>query len=537
MDNAKLKYLFWMVMSLLSGTLLMLAAIPSKFWYVNFVAFVPLLFVVEFIVVKKKAAWHFLLQLILVLCVFFIGVGFWILQTANVGFLLGIAIIFPFIVLLLPYIYFLKKKRILAYSYFIAAWLAVEYFQNYYKLGSSFFNLGNSLGACPEYIQWYSYTGAAGGSLWILVVNFLLFSILKNIQNFKKKNWCLVFVLVFVLLSPVLTSKYIYSNYNEKGKPREVLVVHPCTDNTNVKYQTNIFDLLDIYLNIALPEISQKTDYVVLPETAITNTGWVEDYNRNLVFQHWYNAIADFPNLKLITGAIAYEKIPNVETIKNYDKIPGIRYSTKYKKWYRTYNAALQLDAKLQVQMRVKEGLVPFQEYAPYPQLLPRLLPVGIDFQFSDRVPNRKVFVSVENEKVAPIICYETVFGRYFAQAVKSGAEAFFVLLNEGWYQNSKVSKQFLQFSVIRAIENRRSVVHCSNLGISAFINQRGDVDLKIDDTQATCIKSKILLNKTNTLSVMLGNYIGVIALIFVSLILVGWVVLFFLKIRGCNVR
>lgn len=316
------------------------------------------------------------------------------------------------------------------------------------------------------------------------------------------------------MVIPMLVSITMYYSYKEKGIAAEVLVVHPCTDNANVKYQLNIYDLLNIYLNIALPQITDQTDYVVFPETAITNTGWIRDYNRNLVFEHWFQQTANFPQLKLVTGAIAYEAIPNVEKIKHYEKMPGIRYSEKYKQWYYTYNAALQLELGQPVQMRVKEGLVPFQEYAPYPLIIPRMSPVGIDFQFSKRVDNRMVFTSLKKQKTSALICYETAYGNLFAQAARQGTQAFFVILNEGWYSKIKVSKQFLQLSVIRAIENRRSLAHCSNLGISAVINQRGDVIKQTQSKQATFLKSSIYMNRNKTIASVFGNYISIIAIV-----------------------
>ena len=262
-----------------------------------------------------------------------------------------------------------------------------------------------------------------------------------------------------------------------------------------------------------LPEITKNTEYVVLPETALTNTGWVKDFNRNLVFNYFHEHTDSFPDLKLITGAISYEAIPNVEKIRNYKNIPGIRYSKKYKTWYYTYNAALHLEKNKPVKMRVKEGLVPFQEYAPYPKLIPRLTPVGIDFQFSTKKRNRAVFTTSNNTKTAAIICYEVVFSRILSKAAQQGAQAFFVILNEGWYSNLNVSKHFIQHSVIRAIENRRSIAHSSNMGISAIINQKGEIIAQTNSKSADFLKNNILLNRKVTLAARGSNYIEIIAL------------------------
>lgn len=520
MNRGLQKILRWFALAGSTGLLLAVSAIPSKVWFLNFVALVPLLFAAQDLIKHKKSFWPFVGCILVSMSVFYLSVGFWILKTANLGFLLGILIIVPFLLLLSPYILLLKNNKKIAPLFFIAAWLTAEYIQGFFELGSPFFNLGHSLGAAPTLIQWYEYTGAAGGTLWILLVNVLLYTLINSLI-FKTGKWKThAIVTLSTLFLPVLISLTIFYTYEEKGNTAEVLVVHPSTDNRDVKYRKNIYELMDIYLDIALPHITENTEYVVLPETAITNTGWVEDYNRNLVFQHWFEHTAQFPTLKLISGAIAYESIPNVKKIKHYEKIPGIRFSENYKTWYYTYNAALQLEQNQAAQLRVKDRLVPFQEYAPYPTILPKLSPVGIDFQFSPREKNRQVFTSGNGLKTAALICYEVVYGNLFARVAREGAEAFFVLLNEGWYDNLKVSRQFLQLSVIRAIENRRCIAHASNQGISAFINQRGDVVAHNESKFPSYLKLEILMNKKHTFITNTDNYIEFIVII-VSFLLI----------------
>lgn len=187
----------------------------------------------------------------------------------------------------------------------------------------------------------------------------------------------------------------------------------------------------------------------------------------------------------------------------------------KNKVWYRTYNSALQIEKNKPVLMRTKEGLVPYQEFAPYPRILPYISPLGIDFQFSTSKKYQKVFTSDNGIKTAALICYELVYSRLFLNAAREGAEAFFVLLNEGWYTNVvKVKYQFLQLSVIRAIENRRSIAHSSNLGVSAIIDQRGIFLARNEDNKPGFLKNEMKMNERLTVFASTGNYIGTFAII-----------------------
>lgn len=512
--------LFLFVLPVLTGILLALSALPSKTWYLGFVAFIPVLVASGFALKFKNPLPVFALQLTIALFVFYLWVGSWVLKTANPGFLIGLLMVLPFVILVTPFILFKKRGSKYAPVYFITAWLSAEFIQEYFQLGSPFYNLGHNPAVNPQVIQWYEFTGAAGGTLWILTVNFLIFALGKSLPGDRKLWVRKTIVLAATLIIPVIISILIFKSYNEKGESCEVLIIHPCTDNNDVKYRVNIYELMDIYLGVMLPQLTPQTEYVVLPETAITNAGWVTDFNRNLVFQHFNEKTAAYPNLKLITGAITYKAISNVEKIKGYNEMPGIRHSEKYNVWYYTYNTALQIAKNIPVQMRVKEALVPYQEYAPYPRILPRLAPVGIDFQFTPAKNKSQVFTSGNNIKTAAMICYEVVFGNKFRKAVREGAQAFFVMLNEGWYTGSpKVKQQFLQLSAVRAIENRRYVAHSSNMGISALLNQRGEIVARQVNKQPGFIKHEIKTNKNKTVAAALGNYLGIMCCLTIILL------------------
>jgi len=520
-----------LILPALTGIILGISANPSRLWFLGFVAFIPLLIAAENILKAKRTLLLFSFQLFIAQVIFYSWVYLWVLKTANLGFLIGFLIVLPYIVLVAPYILLRQSWSKIAVLYFISAWLSAEYIQSFYQIGSPFFNLGNNPAASPQLIQWYEYTGSGGGSLWILAVNCAIFKTGTAFQNDSKQWISKSITTLAVLILPMIISLLIFRSYEDKGSPSRVLIIHPSTDNRDVKYRVNIYELMDIYLGIMMPQLENDIEYVVLPETAITNAGWISDLNNNLVFDRFHERTVSFPDLKLVTGAIVYEAIPDVEKIKDYNKIPGIRFSKNYNTWYYTYNSALQIEKGRPVQIRTKEGLVPYQEYAPYPRLLPRLSHVGIDFQFSIRKKNQQVFTSGNRRKTASLICYELVYGSKFFKAAREGAEAFFVLLNEGWYLNyPKVRSQFLQLSVVRAVENRRGIAHSSNMGISAFIDQRGNVLSTRCNLDPGFLKSEITMNKRITLYTAIGNYLEKLSLSVIILSIFATLIRKFLK-------
>ena len=76
--------------------------------------------------------------------------------------------------------------------------------------------------------------------------------------------------------------------------------------------------------------------------------------------------------------------------------------------------------------------------------------------------------------KIAPVICYESVFGNYVADYVRNGAEAIFIITNDGWWKNTNGYMQHLSYASLRAIETRRPVARAANTGISCIIDIRG---------------------------------------------------------------
>ena len=82
----------------------------------------------------------------------------------------------------------------------------------------------------------------------------------------------------------------------------------------------------------------------------------------------------------------------------------------------------------------------------------------------------REVLISSNREiKIAPVICYESVYGEYVTDYIKKGANLIFILTNDAWWGDTQGYKQHASYARIRAIETRRSIARSANTGISCF--------------------------------------------------------------------
>jgi apolipoprotein N-acyltransferase len=114
--------------------------------------------------------------------------------------------------------------------------------------------------------------------------------------------------------------------------------------------------------------------------------------------------------------------------------------------------------------------------------------------------------------RIAPVICFESIYGEYVTEYIRNGANLIFIITNDGWWDNSAGYKQHLNYAQLRAIETRRSIARSANTGISAFINQRGEIINMTEWWIRDAIKETIRTNSKLTFYVKYGDYFGRLA-------------------------
>jgi apolipoprotein N-acyltransferase len=219
----------------------------------------------------------------------------------------------------------------------------------------------------------------------------------------------------------------------------------------------------------------------------------------------------------LVFGVTSYKIYPD----KN-NATPSAR--TKGDTTFDVFNTAIFAGKNGQPQIYHKSKLVVGVEKMPFAKYLGFLgdlvIKVGGTSNSLGRQNEPSNFISKDKIQVAPVICYESVFGEFVTQYVKKGAGLIFIITNDGWWKNTPGYHQHLSFASLRAIETRRSIARCANTGISCFINQRGDILQATEWWVPAAIKGTINTNDEMTFYVRFGDYIARISL-FVSVLLI----------------
>ena len=507
-------------LSALTGILLALGwPAIGNFSPILFLALVPLLVVEHYLSSTNRS---FALYPLLAFAAFNTLTTWWIYCVTESFttklFVLLAAIAVNSIMMTLVFMLFHYTKKHLGqrrgYIALIAYWMAFEYFHLNWELTWPWLSLGNGFANQVSWIQWYEYTGVFGGTLWILIANILVFQLLSkalfNALPFGKNKGTLI-IIAAVLIVPIVISKIRYHNYAEAAQPIEVAVIQPNVDPYNEKYETSAAEQLEEMIKLLDNNLKGEPSYIVAPESALS--GDIQEHN--ILESSTIRTIGHFlqrhPKTEFVSGMSSWKLLEK-------DALTGTaRKFAQGDAYYDMYNAAIQIGVEGTPQVYHKSKLVQGVEKMPFTSILKPLEDLALDLGGTigslGSQEESSVFQSaISDLKVAPVICYESIYGEYVASYVQKGANIIFIMTNDGWWNDSPGYKQHLAYARLRAIENRRSIARSANTGISCLINQRGDILDASNWWEETVIQGTLNSNHELTVYTRAGNYLARIA-------------------------
>ncbi len=525
-----------LLLSALSGMLLSLAwPAVGNFAPLLFIGFVPLLIIEEYFYQHRKEysprkIFLYTYPGLVIWC----GLTTWwiycVTESVTTKVFTGSFVVLAnaFLMYLVVYAFHWTRRVVgnkEGYISLVLYWLGFEYFHLDWDLSWPWLTLGNGFANYTELVQWYEYTGVFGGSLWVLLVNLMVFSIVKR-KWIQGISWPALrgrlIGLALLVGVPIGISQVIYHTYEEPSRPINVVVVQPNID-PNLKFnpETALTDIA-FMMELAMKEVDATTDYVVFPETALQEmrdvnigNGWIlRRYMLETNMEYTYSIqqmralVTQFPRLNMVSGLSS-------ELEFDADNAPPT--AAKHEntgKYYDLYNAALQVNRNDSIQFYHKSKLVAGVELMPFESVLKPLGDLALDLGGTSGTlgvqDKRGVLTSSNGKfKVAPVICFESMFGEYVGGYLHEGANVIFILTNDGWWGDTPGYHQHMQYAKIRAVETRRSIARCANTGISCFINQLGEVSQPTAWWEPAVIKGTINANTTLTFYTKYGDYIS----------------------------
>ncbi|MFC7348822.1 apolipoprotein N-acyltransferase [Chryseobacterium zhengzhouense] len=420
-------------------------------------------------------------------------------------------------------------------AFFVAIWMSFEKFHLNWELTWPWLNLGNAFSDYPKLIQWYDTLGATGGSFWILIINLLIFYTVRIWQAGRKRKDLIINISATVILIgvPMIISLIKFNQFNEKPIGEvNVLMLQPELDPYNEKYQKDSITIQNDLLSLAENNTKGKIDYYIAPETAIPGSGSISEtaFEKSYLLNNVKGFLAKHPGSVFATG------ISSHRYFFGENNLPKDAYQINNGVWVERYNAAVQIIPNQKVEVYHKGKLVPGVEIFPYMNVLKPLLGdaminLGGTVASLGTDKERVAFSNPFNKgKIAPIICYESIYGEFVTDYVKKGANFLGIMTNDSWWGVTEGHKQLLSYAKLRAIETRREIARSANSGISAHINAKGEI---LEDTfygDKTALFAKIKLYEGETFYVRAGDFLSR-----VSIFALGFLLFYYLIKRFQN--
>ena len=423
------------------------------------------------------------------------------------------------------YVFHLTKKKVCnnpwGNFFLIPYWMAFELLTYWWAAKWPWLNLGHVFSSQVSWIQWYEYTGVAGGTLWVLLVNVLIVNIIQFFKSKEAKPILISIVLeAVILLVPIIVSIHVYKHYEDQGEDTEVIVVQQNCDPWNEQFNNQFYDqVIQNNINLSLPLVTPETRFIVSSESAIQEGIWLHETNKSKALNTMHEYVKKFPQLAFVIGGTTYEWVPKGKE----DDFPARKIGNG-EQYYYCHNSALLIGCN-DLQHRNKSQLTPAVEAIPEWMGFLRnfSLTMGIARGTLKGDPEAKV-MTYGDHKIGAAICYESAFGEYVGSFCAKGADLLFVITNDGWWGDTPGYKQHFEFSKLRAIESRRCIARSANTGRSGFFNQRGDVLQQTKYWEPDAIKQTLKANTKVTFYAKNGDYLSRIAVYVTFVLLITWI-------------
>lgn len=419
----------------------------------------------------------------------------------------------------------LSKKRFsgsLPYIFLMAAWIAWERFYFDAEISWPWLVLGNSFARSIWAIQWYEFTGALGGSLWIWMCNLSIFGILVSLSDGSISHWngkakaAAATGLLVLLVAPPVVSGFIGRQYHdamEEGEQLDVMIIQPNIDPYNKFQAMTQAQQNGILLSMAEKNLKERKNdstaaplLVVAPETF---TGGVicGEYQRSQTWNGFVRFLKDYPGVNMLFGASTYDYIHSPEAPSYTARKVGDGM------WVESHNSALMVDGSADTQIFHKSKLVVAVEHTPYPRIF---CPIDnmLGGVMGRCVGQEEISLLHVKDKDSSIpigcaVCYESVYGEYYTDYIRKGAKAMTIITNDAWWGNTPGYRQHLNYASLRAIETRRAIARCANTGISAIISPSGKIHQPTPWWEPAVIEGSIPLRNDITFFVSHGDITG----------------------------
>jgi apolipoprotein N-acyltransferase len=390
-----------------------------------------------------------------------------------------------------------KRFGIAGLWWFPAAWVCVEYARAVLFTGFPWLLLGYSLAGHSLLRQAADLAGIHGLGFLLATVNVCLYKAGAGPYRGEWKKLLLPLAGAASVILFLLAYGVAGKGREVPGPPGEAVRVGIAQGGIDqmVKWDpAHQADTLRIYKALTEEAKAKGAEVVVWPETAAP------------FFYGWE------AEMSAMVDATARESmVPIIFGAPWFDPSEGGKY----------YNSVFHLEERGIANGRYdKRHLVPFGEYIPLRRILFFLKKLTVGEEDFSAGSGPALF-TVRGEKVGASVCYEAVFPWILRESVREGARWLVNVTNDAWFGDTVAPRQHLAMARMRSVEYRRPMVRAANSGISAVIDERGEVVARMGLFRKGTIVAEILPRGGETAYAKTGEVFAVSCTIITLLLLI----------------
>ena len=243
----------------------------------------------------------------------------------------------------------------------------------------------------------------------------------------------------------------------------------------NIIYNDKVEDieLIDSLLKEFNRVISTNTKIILLPELLLSDNYWKETFLETAVYAKLkYYLLNKHPNATILIGnklrMISNEIDTNSSYSQEYNGIPSYGF-----------NVCSAIDTSNKISYKAKKLFITKVEN--WPPLFNAIFPDKKAIINNYASTNDADIMRIGKQNYFIAICYESIFSDQCVIASKEDCSAIIMLASESFLKgNNFAIEQYLNICKLKAIENQKYVVKCSNSGISATINPIGEIETEL---------------------------------------------------------
>jgi apolipoprotein N-acyltransferase len=345
--------------------------------------------------------------------------------------------------------------------YAAVTWVALEMVIARLFSGFPWDLLGVSQYQLIPLIQIATVTGIYGISfivVWISV-SLLMAAVMIVRRPSTRALWSLEVALPFGVVGFLVFHgmRVVREDSGEPARTLKVALVQPSIPQTLIWDSSKNEERFEQVIELSEAALAAKPDLLIWPESAVPALFRQDEETRNAI-----TGLARRHSTWMIIGADDFSAKPGAKTDRD------VQY----------YNASFLIspDGAVMDTYR-KRSLVIFGEYVPLERWIPFIkyfTPIEGGFTPGDR--SEQFELDSLGVVTSVLICFEDIFPTLGREGSQPDTDFLVNLTNNGWFGEGAAQWQHGATSVFRAVENRITLVRCSNNGLTCWVDKFGRI-------------------------------------------------------------